>query len=378
MTNSILRLLSAACLSGVVLSAPANAQHMMQSVGEEEFIVDADLLRSSRITPAAREPQVAGERVVMDAEATVEEIRASADEARVFFEPRGMIALIRERPDLVLLMRHGQTDWSFLDAFDVEPEDCARQRIMTVQGREDMRALGHEFAEAGLIPSQIVSSRWCRNQDTTRNFMAGMAAHPNSERRETVLEWDNDINLLLSTNGAQNVTPLRTRIAAWNARQDGETDEAPLPGPLLIVSHFTNIAELTEFNVYEGEMLVLDPDRNNRVLGYLRLADAAPDIGHFDPSVTGVAEGEAVAGEGAPVASSTESMPTADPEEGLEVAGTNETPMAVTVVGRKGSDILLTDEAGRELRMSKDELDAFLTAYEADPKAVDDDDTISN
>ncbi len=346
---------------------PASAQHMMQSVGEEEFIVDPDLLRSTRITPEARAPQTIGERVVMDAEATVEEIAAAADEARVFFEPRGLLGQIRERPDLVLLMRHGPTDWSFLDRDDVEPEDCSSQRVMTVQGREDMRALSHVMAQGGIVPSHIVSSRWCRNQDTTRNFLAGLRAHPNSARRETTLEWDDGINLLLSSQGAETVTPLRQRIADWNARQDGETDEEPLPGPLLIISHFTNIAELTEFNVYEGEMLVLDPDRNNRVLGYLRLADAAPDIGHFDPSVAA-----------APASSTTDAMSMDGVDEATVADAAADPapaqgPMAVTVVGREGEDVILADEAGRPLRMSADELLALLETI--GKVAPDDDET---
>jgi predicted ester cyclase len=33
--------------------------------------------------------------------------------------------------------------------------------------------------------------------------------------------------------------------------------------------------------VFEGETLVLDPDRDNLVLGYVRLRSAGPDIGHF-------------------------------------------------------------------------------------------------
>ena len=84
------------------------------------------------------------------------------------------------------------------------------------------------------------------------------------------------MNLLLSLGGAENVTALRERVLSWEGSEDG---------PLLIITHFTNIQELTEFSVYEGEMLILDPTRNGRVLGYLRLGSSRPDIGHFDASV---------------------------------------------------------------------------------------------
>ena len=91
--------------------------------------------------------------------------------------------------------------------------------------------------------------------------------------RPFLSETDPSLNLLLALQGAPNVTALRERILGW----DGGNGS----GPLLIVTHFTNIDELTEFHVYEGEILVLDPKRDGRVLGYLRLRSAGPDVGHF-------------------------------------------------------------------------------------------------
>ncbi|MEM7709303.1 MAG: hypothetical protein AAF264_00815, partial [Pseudomonadota bacterium] len=123
---------------------------------------------------------------------------------------------------------------------------------------------------------RILVSRWCRNQETLAALRDGMVHADASALDEIEVETFDELNLLLSLRGAPNVTDLRNMVTEWQG--EGK-------GPLLIISHFTNIAELTEFNVYEGEMLVLDPDRNNRVLGYLRLGSAAPDIGHFDESV---------------------------------------------------------------------------------------------
>ena len=85
---------------------------------------------------------------------------------------------------------------------------------------------------------------------------------------------DPDVNLLLSLGGAPNVKNLRERISSW----DGNPDRS---GPLLIISHYTNIEELTQFRVLEGEILIIDPKLDNRVLGYVRLDSAAPDVGHF-------------------------------------------------------------------------------------------------
>ncbi|MEM8787548.1 MAG: hypothetical protein AAGE76_04735 [Pseudomonadota bacterium] len=189
------------------------------------------------------------------------------------FEPWQMIGdLFRE--DIVLLMRHGPTDWSKRDAVDVAPTDCGNQRIMTAEGKEDMRNFGILLAGNDLRPSKIVVSQWCRNQETLDAMMEGFNLIDPEWAQSVEVETDPNVSLLLSLQGAPNVTAMRERIAAWDGHDENE-------GPLLVLSHFTNIDELTEFHVYEGEMLVLDPKRENRVLGYLRLRSATPDVGHF-------------------------------------------------------------------------------------------------
>lgn len=192
------------------------------------------------------------------------------------FEPWQMIEEMFTRDDVVYLMRHGPTDWSKLDVKDVAPTDCANQRVMSDQGRIDMRNLGILMAHNDIAPGRIVVSQWCRNQQTLDALLEGIASvNPEmaAELRATALT-DDDLNLLLSLQGAPDVTGLRERISAWDGG-DGA-------GPLLIISHFTNIEELTTYHVYEGETLVLDPGRDNRVIGYFRLRSAGPDVGHFN------------------------------------------------------------------------------------------------
>lgn len=194
------------------------------------------------------------------------------------FEPLQMADdLLRD--DIVLLMRHGPTDWSTRDAVGVEPTDCANQRLMTQAGQNQMRDLGILMAGNGLLPSQIIASQWCRNQQTLEALLEGMAALAPDATSEIVVQDDPDTNLLLSLRGASDVSNLEAMITAWR----GSDDQS---GPLLIISHYTNIEELTQFRVFEGEMLVIDPQRENRVLGYVRLRSAAPDIGHFADDIS--------------------------------------------------------------------------------------------
>lgn len=224
--------------------------------------------------PCAAEPPPAQ---VRQAPAGVGEMTAELpgdrpQQPKLMFEPWQMLDDLF-RKDIVLLMRHGPTDWSKRDAVNVAPTDCGDQRILSDDGAGAMRDLGILLAGNGIRPGRVVVSEWCRNQQTVAALREGFALVDPGWEAALEVETDPDADLLLSLRGAPNVTALREAILSWT----GEGAD----GPLLIVTHFTNIAELTEFRVYEGEMLVIDPARDGRVLGYLRLDSAAPDVGHF-------------------------------------------------------------------------------------------------
>lgn len=200
---------------------------------------------------------------------------APPERLNLIFEPWQMMEDLF-RDDIVLLMRHGPTDWSRRDARDVAPGDCANQRMLSEAGKAAIADLGILMASNGLRPSQVMVSEWCRNQETRDALVSGFKLVDPDYAGDLSIKTAPALNLLLSLQGAPHVTEMRQMISEW---EGGDTK-----GPLLMISHFTNIAELTEFNVYEGEILVLDPKRDNRVLGYLRLNNAAPDQGHFTKS----------------------------------------------------------------------------------------------
>ncbi|CAM4205288.1 ester cyclase [Palleronia rufa] len=198
---------------------------------------------------------------------------ADVDDSLIF-EPFQSMGDMFGRDDVVYLMRHGPTDWSKLDEYEVAPTDCANQRIMSPEGRANMRDLGALMAVNDILPSQIVVSEWCRNQQTVAEFLTGIGRVDATAPETMPVETDGNLNLLLSLQGAPDVTDLRARISNWQGDPDRDR-------PLLLISHFTNIEELTQFRVFEGEIVVIDPKRDNRVLGYLRLRSAGPDVGHF-------------------------------------------------------------------------------------------------
>ncbi len=201
---------------------------------------------------------------------------------RLRFEPYQMIDELFLRNDIVYLMRHGPTDWSFLDVKDVAPTDCENQRVMVDDGQMAMENLGTLLAANDILPGEIVVSEWCRNQQTLESLQAGFARVDPSIADQIPVETNGDLNLLLALQGVPDVSAMREMISNWEGNENG---------PLLLISHFTNIEELTNFQVFEGEILMLDPKRNNRVIGYLRLRSAAPDIGHFDVAEEGTTDG---------------------------------------------------------------------------------------
>jgi len=197
---------------------------------------------------------------------------------RLIFEPYQMNDELQTRTDLVFLMRHGPTDWSNLDEKNVSPTDCANQRVLSPEGRKSMETLGLLLGSNLLLPSKILVSEWCRNQQTLESMNVGFDQVATDLSKAFVVETEPELNLLLSLQGADDVVELRRIITEW----DGTPPEgSPYKGRLLIITHFTNIEELTNFQVFEGEILVVDPKRDNRVIGYLRLASASADVGHF-------------------------------------------------------------------------------------------------
>ena len=221
--------------------------------------------------PDAR--QVAPEVGEMTAAAEAEQVDDS-----LRFEPWQLLDEMFLRDDVVYLMRHGPTDWSVRDPKRVDPGDCGPQRVLSEAGRADMRNMGILMGSNDILPGKIVASEWCRNQQTKEALLAGMRQAAPEATADIDVATDPSLNLLLHLDGAPDVTELRRQISQWDG---GDGD-----GPLLMISHYTNIEELTTFRVYEGEILVLDPDRDNRVLGYLRLESASPDVGHFDVEPT--------------------------------------------------------------------------------------------
>jgi broad specificity phosphatase PhoE len=72
------------------------------------------------------------------------------------------------RQPMVLMMRHERTDPGVGDPAGFRLDQCTTQRNLSAEGRARAREAGDRLRAAGLILSEVRSSRWCRCLDTAR------------------------------------------------------------------------------------------------------------------------------------------------------------------------------------------------------------------
>ncbi|MEK9720197.1 MAG: histidine phosphatase family protein [Quisquiliibacterium sp.] len=66
----------------------------------------------------------------------------------------------------LLMMRHARTVPGTGDPANFRIGDCATQRNLSQQGREQARAIGIAMRKAGIRLAQVRSSQWCRCRET--------------------------------------------------------------------------------------------------------------------------------------------------------------------------------------------------------------------
>jgi len=137
----------------------------------------------------------------------------------------------------VIVMRHAATDKSVGDPASFRLDDCATQRNLSAEGREEAQRLGAAFRARAIPIGRVLSSQWCRCLETARLAFGEPTPWPalNSTFRNRELE------------------PERTREVRVLA------GERPAGGNLVLVTHQLTIAALTSVSPAEGELVVLSP-----------------------------------------------------------------------------------------------------------------------
>lgn len=137
----------------------------------------------------------------------------------------------------VAILRHARAPGTG-DPANFRLEDCATQRNLSDEGREQSRRIGEAFRARSVPISKVLSSRWCRALDTAR------IAFGNTEGQPALDSFFSDRSAEETRTQA-----LRQMVAQWSGQ----------PGVLVLVTHQVNITALTGVVPAEGEILVLRP-----------------------------------------------------------------------------------------------------------------------
>jgi broad specificity phosphatase PhoE len=123
--------------------------------------------------------------------------------------------------------------------------DCSTQRNLSEEGRKQAARIGARFRENGIETAQIFSSQWCRCLETARLLGLGPVT---------------ELPILNSFFQRPERRNRQTQaLEAWLASQD-------LDGPLVLVTHQVNITALTGVYPASGELVVIRPLENGKIL----------------------------------------------------------------------------------------------------------------
>lgn len=131
------------------------------------------------------------------------------------------------------IMRHALAPGTG-DPANFDVEDCATQRNLDAEGREQARAIGQRFRANGIDSAAVYSSAWCRCQDTAELLGLG------------------EVTLLASLNSFYQRSGRAEQTQAsreWLRDYDGAR-------PLVLVTHQVNISALMGDYTRSGETLV--------------------------------------------------------------------------------------------------------------------------
>jgi hypothetical protein len=154
----------------------------------------------------------------------------------------------------VIAFRHTLAPGTF-DPPGFRVDDCATQRNLNDEGREQARRIGAWFKSRGLVPTSVRSSPWCRCLDTARLAFARADAWPALGSPRAGSETTNKAALLELQRALVAASAQRGRFEAW-------------------VTHQFVLSALLGGAVASGEGLLLDaaPDGAPRLLGRLVVA----------------------------------------------------------------------------------------------------------
>lgn len=161
------------------------------------------------------------------------------------------IAAALAKGGYLIYVRHGQTHRDELELESRNREtgrfsidDCATQRNLSAQGREEARQSGAAYRRAGIPVARHLSSRYCRALQTASMYADNV-----------------ELSEALTSEGA--ITKSPERIAQVRAL----LSVRPPPGQnIALFAHQGIFYAATELTVEEGWAVVLEPGNFNRIV----------------------------------------------------------------------------------------------------------------
>lgn len=145
------------------------------------------------------------------------------------------------------IMRHAIAP-GFSDPGNFDEQDCATQRNLSEEGRQQAREIGAIFRENGVDNAEVWTSVWCRCRETAKWLDIG---EPRDLR---------SLNSFFEHRSRGD--PQTEALSSW-------LDEHDTTKPLVLVTHQVNISALLGVATRSGETLIAqrDPKGGFRVLG---------------------------------------------------------------------------------------------------------------
>lgn len=153
------------------------------------------------------------------------------------------------RGDQVLIMRHARAP-GIGDPVGFTLDDCATQRNLNEEGREQARKIGNWLRQQGVTSAVVASSPWCRTKET-----ATLLGFGTPQVEEGLASFFND--------------PAQAGRASLLLEQ---YLRSALPGKgghaLILVTHDVNIARWTGESVASGEMVLVRVDASGKPVSH--------------------------------------------------------------------------------------------------------------
>ena len=160
-------------------------------------------------------------------------------------------ALLRE-PSHAVLIRHADAPGGG-DPQGFRLDDCSTQRNLGPEGRAQARRVGEAFRARGIKVARVLSSQWCRAQETATLMALGPA-----------IETFPALNSLYHdrSRAPEQMRDIRALLASL------KPDEL-----IVLATHHATILELTGIAVGSGEMVAvrIEPGGVPKVAGRLRI-----------------------------------------------------------------------------------------------------------